>query len=250
MANSSEEKHEVFICFRGEDTRNTFTSHLNAAIRRVAIRTYIDHDLRRGEEIPQRLLKAIKDAKLSVIVFSENFASSKWCLDEVVNILECKKRNNQIVVPVFYRVDPAVVRNQIGIYGEAFAKHEHRFEGEMNKVRKWREALTEAANHSGWECSLNKVECEVVEGIAKDVIEKLNHVYIGDLDEQIRKFEQLAELQNQYYKAIPELEYLHIYQATVRRITELKMKRSIRLLRLTPDMLPYVGNFKSDPDFD
>ncbi|KAL4330959.1 hypothetical protein AHAS_Ahas13G0452200 [Arachis hypogaea] len=245
MANSSEEKHEVFICFRGEDTRNTFTSHLNAALRRLEIRTYIDHDLRRGEEIPERLLRAIKDAKLSVIVFSENFAASKWCLDEVVNILECKKRSNQIVVPVFYRVDPAVVRNQIGSYGDAFGKHEQRFEGEMNKVKIWREALTEAANHSGWGCSLNKVESEIVEGIAMDVMEKLNHVYVGDLDEQIRKFKQLAVLQDQYYKAIPVFDNLEIYRATVRRITELEMERSIRLLRLTPDMLPYVGNFKS-----
>ncbi|MED6155620.1 hypothetical protein PIB30_006791 [Stylosanthes scabra] len=245
MANSSEEnsKHEVFICFRGEDTRNTFTSHLNAALKRLDIRTYIDYDLRRGEEIPERLLRAIKDAKLSVIVFSESFAASKWCLDEVVNILECKKRSNQIIVPVFYRVNPSAVRNQIGSYGEAFGKHEQRFE--TDKVRKWRNALTEAANHSGWECSLNKVEYEIVEGIARDVMEKLNHVYVGDLDQQIRKFEQLAQLQDQYYNDIPNLENLEIYQSTVKRITQLKMERSIRLLRLTPDMLSYVGNYTS-----
>ncbi|XLT52841.1 hypothetical protein S245_045830, partial [Arachis hypogaea] len=89
------------------------------------------------------------------------------------------------------------------------------------------------------------VESEIVEGIAMDVMEKLNHVYVGDLDEQIRKFKQLAVLQDQYYKAIPVFDNLEIYRATVRRITELEMERSIRLLRLTPDMLPYVGNFKS-----
>ena len=87
MANSPEEKHEVFISFRGEDTCNTFTSHLNAAINRLEVRTYVDHDLRRGDDIPETLLGAIKDANLSVIVFSENFATSKWCLDEVMNIL-------------------------------------------------------------------------------------------------------------------------------------------------------------------
>ncbi|XLT52842.1 hypothetical protein HN873_045446, partial [Arachis hypogaea] len=89
------------------------------------------------------------------------------------------------------------------------------------------------------------VEYEIVEGIAKDVMEKLNHVYVGDLDEQIRKFEQLAELQEQYYNAITNVENLQIYQSTLERITQLKMERSIRLLRLTPDMLPYVGNFRS-----
>jgi hypothetical protein len=36
----------------------------------------------------QALLKAIEEAKLWVIVFSKNYASPKWCLDEVVKILE------------------------------------------------------------------------------------------------------------------------------------------------------------------
>lgn len=90
MAGSSS-SHEVFISFRGEDTRRTFTSHLNSALRRLSIRTYIDDNLERGDEIPEALIKAIEEAKLSVIVFSKNFANSRWCLDEVVKILECKK---------------------------------------------------------------------------------------------------------------------------------------------------------------
>jgi len=80
--------HEVFLSFRGEDTRKTFTSHLNSALRRSDIKTYIDDNLERGDEISQALHKAIGEAK---IVFSKNYATSKWCLDEVVKILECRK---------------------------------------------------------------------------------------------------------------------------------------------------------------
>jgi len=150
-----QETHEVFLSFRGEDTRKTFTSHLNSALRRLDIRTYIDDNLERGDEISQALLKAIEEAKLSVIIFSKNFATSKWCLDEVVKILECRKNKGQIILPVFYEVDPFHVRYQRGSYAEAFAKHDERYASTTNKVQKWRDALGEAANTSGWDSLSN-----------------------------------------------------------------------------------------------
>ncbi|XP_057448350.1 TMV resistance protein N-like [Lotus japonicus] len=245
--NSLPKKHEVFISFRSEDTRRTFTSHLDSAFKRLEITTYIDNNLESGDEIPATLVSAIEEAKLSVIVFSENYAASEWCLDELVKILECGKTRRQIVVPVFYDIDPSHVRNQRESYAEAFAKHERKFQGKMEKVQEWRKALLEAANLSGWDCNVSRVESELVENIAKDVLEKLDRVYVGDLDHQITKFEQLAQLQGDFYESIPTLENLNIHRATIQRITELKMERSVRLLRLTPDMLPYVhGNFKSD----
>lgn len=144
--------HDVFLSFRGEDTRYTFTSHLYSALTRLQIKTYIDNELERGDEISPSLLKAIDVAKVSVIVFSENYASSKWCLDELVKIMGCRNKNGQIIVPIFYHIDPTHVRNQTGSYAHAFAKHEQRFVYDMNKVQTWRLALAEAANLSGWDC--------------------------------------------------------------------------------------------------
>ena len=95
------------------------------------------------------LLEAIESSKISIIVFSKNYATSTWCLDELVKILECKK-NGQVVFPVFYKVDPSEVRRQIGTFGEALAKHEENFKYDMNKVQRWRAALNEASNLSGW----------------------------------------------------------------------------------------------------
>ncbi|KEH15484.1 disease resistance protein (TIR-NBS-LRR class) [Medicago truncatula] len=174
--------HEVFLSFRGEDTRKTFTSHLNSALRRLDIKTYIDDNLERGDEISQALLKEIDEAKLSVIVFSKNYATSKWCLDEVVKILECRKYKEQIILPDFYEVDPFHVRHQLGSL---------------------------SANHSGWDCSINRTEAELVEEIAMDVL-------IDTYENQVS------------------------HEATVQRITELKMKRSIHMLRLTREMLSYM----------
>ncbi|CAI8606753.1 unnamed protein product [Vicia faba] len=236
------ETHEVFLSFRGDDTRKKFTSHLNSALRRLDIKTYIDDNLERGDEISHALLKAIEEAKLSVIVFSKNYANSKWCLDEVVKILECRKSNRQVILPVFYEVDPFHVRHQRGSYAEAFAKHEERYANKMNMVQKWRDALGEAANTSGWDSlsNINRTESELVEEIAKDVMQKLNYVDVSDLSKQITKLEQLAELQLQYYKTISNYRNKESYEATVERITELKMIRSIRMLRLEPEMISYM----------
>ncbi|XP_058777238.1 disease resistance protein RPV1-like [Vicia villosa] len=243
--NTPQENHEVFISFRSDDTRKTFTSHLNGALKRLDIKTYIDNDLKSGDEIPTSLVNAIEEAKLSVVVFSKNYAESKWCLEELVKILECKETRGQVVVPVFYDVDPSDVRNQRGSYAEAFAKHEKNFE-EKKKVQEWRKGLTEAANFSGWDCNVNRTELELVEEIAMDVLEKVDRVYVGDLDHEIDKLEKLAKLQYQFYQSIITLENLNKYNATVRRITEIKMERSLRLLRLTPDLLSHLEGFSNN----
>ncbi|KAK3184121.1 hypothetical protein Dsin_031407 [Dipteronia sinensis] len=144
-----ETKFDVFISFRGEDTRCTFTSHLYAALRRRKINTFIDYDLRKGDSISPALIETIEDSCLSIIILSENYASSTWCLDELVKIVECKKTKGQIILPVFYHVVPSHVRKQTGSYGEAFAKHEKRFKETKDKVSSWRAALTAVTNLAG-----------------------------------------------------------------------------------------------------
>jgi len=93
------------------------------------------------------------------------------------------------------------------------------------------------------------MESEVIEKIANDVLEKLNRVYVGDLDQQIAKLEQLAQLQHQFYKQITTFENLQNHRATVQRLTELKMERSVRMLRLSPDMLSHLTDSKGNNDY-
>ncbi|KAH9781847.1 ADP-ribosyl cyclase/cyclic ADP-ribose hydrolase [Citrus sinensis] len=148
MASSSRnnKKYDVFVSFRGEDTRDNFTSHLYSALSRQNIQTFIDDQLNRGDEISESLVNAIEASAISVIVFSEGYASSRWCLDEVVKILKCKKEYAQIVIPIFYRVDPSDVRNQTGSFGDSFSKLEQRFKENSKKLLTWRKALKEAAS--------------------------------------------------------------------------------------------------------
>ena len=142
-------KFDVFLSFRGEDTRLGFVGHLYNALCQRGINTFIDNNLQRGEEISVGLFEVIECSRISIIVFSENYASSKWCLDELIKIVECKKKG-QLVLPVFYNIDPSEVRNQKGKFGEALSKHEEKLKD--YKVQSWREALFETTNISGWHC--------------------------------------------------------------------------------------------------
>ena len=152
-ASSSSSTHrwdyDVFLSFRGEDTRNNFTGHLYKALRDQGFDTFIDNDLQKGEEISMELLKLIELSMISIVVFSKNFASSTWCLNELVKIFECRN-NGQLILPIFYKVDPSEIRKQDGEFGIALAKHEEKFKDDTEKVQRWRKTLTRAANLSGF----------------------------------------------------------------------------------------------------
>lgn len=143
--------YDVFLSFRGEDTRTSFTGSLYHGLHQKGINVFIDdEELRRGEQISPSLLTAIEESRISIIVFSQNYANSTWCLDELAKILECWKTKGQLVFPVFYYVDPSSVRHQRGSFGTAMAKHEVTFKDDVERLKKWKKALFDAANFSGW----------------------------------------------------------------------------------------------------
>ncbi|KAM4092040.1 hypothetical protein ACB094_06G006500 [Castanea mollissima] len=172
--------HDVFLSFRGEDTRYNFTSHLYQALCDKGFNTFIDNDLRRGEEISTELLKAIELSMISIVVFSDNYASSGWCLDELVKILECRN-NGQMVLPVFYKVDPSEIRKQKGKVGVAMNHHEENLKDNKEKVQMWRIALTKATNLSGFHYKEGCIESETqfIQRIIKEIlVTKLNRTQL------------------------------------------------------------------------
>lgn len=70
----------------------------------------------------------------SIIVLLENYASSSWCLEELVKILECMKTRGQRVVPIFYNVDPSDVRKQRGNFGKALTEYEENLKENKKRV--------------------------------------------------------------------------------------------------------------------
>ncbi|KAJ4949864.1 hypothetical protein NE237_026717 [Protea cynaroides] len=140
--------YDVFLNFRGEDTRKNFTGFLNLVLKHRGMDVFFDSKkLWTGEAIGPALHKAIEGSKIFIPVFSEGYAHSKWCLLELVQIVRCHISKGQMVLPIFYHVKPSHVRYQIGSFEEAFRKHEKNFEPHI--VESWREALRVIGNLKG-----------------------------------------------------------------------------------------------------
>ncbi|KAG5227060.1 TMV resistance protein [Salix suchowensis] len=168
-----EHLYDVFLSFRGKDTRNNFTSHLYSNLVQRGINVYMDdRELQRGKTIEPALLKAIEESRFSVVVFSRDYASSPWCLDELVKIVQCMKEMGQTVLPVFYDVDPSEVAERKRKYEEAFGDHEQNFEENLEKVRNWKHCLATVANLSGWDIR-NRNESESIKIIVEYIQYKL-----------------------------------------------------------------------------
>ncbi|CAL5401810.1 unnamed protein product [Camellia sinensis] len=183
--------YHVFLSFRGEDTRKTFTDHLYTALKHRGFRTFRDDDeFERGENIKFELHKAIQESRISIVVFSKNYASSSWCLDELVMILKRRRTTEHVVLPVFYHVDPAHVRNQMESFEEAFTRHEERFHTEgaekkdewKGKIQEWRAALKEAADLAGMSLQnqVDGFESKFIHKIVEVVVDKLRCTILGN----------------------------------------------------------------------
>ncbi|MED6156724.1 hypothetical protein PIB30_017098 [Stylosanthes scabra] len=171
LSQSKNWKYDVFVSFRGE-TRFNFTDHLFAALHRHGILAFRDDTkLQKGGPISAGLLEAIEGSQVLIVVFSMNYASSTWCLQELANIADCIQIPGHSVLPVFYDVTPTEVRRQSGNYEKAFMKHEERFKDDaemMEQVQRWKGALTQVANLSGWDVN-DKSQSAEIEKIVKEV---------------------------------------------------------------------------------
>ncbi|KAL8262689.1 hypothetical protein R6Q59_024038 [Mikania micrantha] len=173
-------EYDVFLSFRGADTRNSFTDHLYTALKDAGIVTFLDdEEIETGEPLKPELESAIRSSRASIIVLSNNYASSTWCLDELVLILHQKRNCKQIAIPIFYHVEPTHVRKQQNSFEKAMADHKQKMETETDaekrsqfakKMESWKMALTEVADLKGRDVK-NRKETEFI----KEVVANIHH---------------------------------------------------------------------------
>ncbi|KAL3750023.1 hypothetical protein ACJRO7_011063, partial [Eucalyptus globulus] len=182
-------QYDVFLSFRGSDTRNTFTDHLYHSLTKagtIPLCVFRDENsIPIGEEFSSEILDAIARSKISIPIISENYASSKWCLCELVHIMHCKKSASHIVLPIFYKVSPSDVRHLKGNFGNAFYSSREHFD--EKDIQEGQRALNEVSHLIGWESQkiANGHEGKLIEHVVKNVISKLREDFQLNVPEQL-----------------------------------------------------------------
>ncbi|KAL3728992.1 hypothetical protein ACJRO7_033567 [Eucalyptus globulus] len=183
--------HDVFLNFRGPDTRHDIADYLYTSLTGVGIRTFRDSEkLRVGEEIGPELLQAIKQSKISIPIFSKGYAASKWCLMELVQMVECKEKWGQKIMPIFYDVEPSEVRNQIAIYGEGIQSHINKQQYTDETIQNWKAALKKVGELKGWELK-ERGKGELTKEVVQKLLIELKKNYLAvsnclvEMDDQV-----------------------------------------------------------------
>ncbi|XP_039165587.1 disease resistance protein RPV1 [Eucalyptus grandis] len=202
---------EVFLNFRGPDTRQSFTDCLYHSMDGAGIRVFRDdEEIRKGEVIKGELERAIKNSTIFMPIFSKNYACSPWCLRELAFRLDCSRNrdDNAIILPIFFDVDPDDVKLKTGPYHDALQKHEQKFGS--NLVQQWKKVLMEVAHIKGWDVK-DTGHGELIRSIVAEVLIKLNKREKILADHLVGIHDRVEDVMHLLDEGSPDVRYLVIH---------------------------------------
>ncbi|XP_056861224.1 disease resistance-like protein DSC2 isoform X1 [Raphanus sativus] len=198
--------YDVFLSFRGEDVRKGFLSHVVKEFKSKGISPFIDSEMERGQSVGPGLVGAIRQSRVAIVLLSRNYASSSWCLGELVEIMKCREEDKQRVITIFYEVDPSEVRKQTGDFGKAF---DETCVGKTEEVTHvWRQALKEVAGIAGYASSNCGSEADLINELASNVMGVLALTPSNDFDDfvgieaRVTEMKTMLSLQTKEVKVI------------------------------------------------
>ncbi|XP_048136646.1 disease resistance protein RPV1-like [Rhodamnia argentea] len=174
---SSGPSYEVFLSFRGPDTRHGFTDCLYHSMAAAGILVFRDDEsLRVGERIGGELLRAIENSKIYIPIFSTNYASSHWCLRELTYMVECSSKSNgsKEILPIFFDVEPVDVKLKTDVYRQNLSQIRKKFRTE---VKSWEKALIDVGKIKGWNLKKDEGQGNLIQLVIQAVLAKLNVSY-------------------------------------------------------------------------
>ncbi|XP_039162893.1 disease resistance protein RPV1-like [Eucalyptus grandis] len=174
---SSGSSYEVFLNFQGVDTRHGFTDFLYHGMVGAGILVFRDSEsLHVGKEIGAELLQAIENSKIYIPIFSANYASSCWCLRELVYMVECtlKSNGNKEILPIFLDVESVDVKLKTNLYKQTLSKHQEAF---CSEAESWQKALIAVGKIKGWNLKKDESQVDLIQSIIEAVLVKLNVRY-------------------------------------------------------------------------
>ncbi|XP_015166892.1 TMV resistance protein N-like [Solanum tuberosum] len=228
-------KYDAFLSFRGDDTRNNFVAHLYKRLQDIGINVFKD-DVKLGREkfISTELLKAIEESRTAIIIFSEDYASSTWCLEELTMIMECVDKKEQKAYPVCYNVEPSEIfietlcEAKSSSFAKALEKHREDFKANfekfatkheadlalrkkdetnhknnLEKVQRWKDALHRAAGIAGLNVrkTANGNEADSIDKIINDNFRNMHHTvsatekYLVGIESRMGEVKSLLKFQ-------------------------------------------------------
>jgi hypothetical protein len=127
-------KYDVFLNHRGPDVKDTFVAHLNDALCAAGFHPFLDaKSLIKGEHAYKSINEALSGVGVHVAIFSKGYAESKYCLDELHDMLESGK----LILPVFYGVEVEhLCRPYDGPFAAGLRQHKRR--GRHQDVERWK----------------------------------------------------------------------------------------------------------------
>lgn len=139
---------EVFINHRGPDVKGSFAAHLEDALKSVGIHPFLDKSAsKKGDLALKSIDYALEASKVHVAIVSKRYAESKYCLNELVDMLKSGKP----IIPIFYDVEPQHLRLALlsGPFAAAFEYHKNK--GREKEVELWTNALSKLAEITGFQ---------------------------------------------------------------------------------------------------
>ncbi|KAL9310560.1 putative TIR domain, P-loop containing nucleoside triphosphate hydrolase [Arabidopsis thaliana] len=226
-------RFNVFSSFHGPDVRKTLLSHMRKQFNFNGITMFDDQGIERSEEIVPSLKKAIKESRISIVILSKKYALSRWCLDELVEILKCKEVMGHRVMTIFYGVEPSDVRKQTGEFGFHFNETcAHRTNEDKQN---WSKALKDVGNIAGEDFLRWDNEAKMIEKIARDVSYKLNATPYRDFDgmvglqSHLREMESLLDLDYDGVKMVAISGAAGIGKTTIARALQSRLSNKFQL---------------------
>ncbi|XP_039165783.1 disease resistance protein RUN1-like [Eucalyptus grandis] len=207
-APASQGEYDVFLNFRGDDTRHGFTDFLYHDLNAAGVHVFRDEEkLPIGEVISAKLKQAIKNTIVYIPIFSETYASSKWCLRELKLMIDnvSESEDKKSILPIFFHVESDDVKLKKPLYEADLKKHEEDF---CDEVEGWKGALIKVTEHKGWVVTKDQSQAGIVRLVVTEVLEKLKikrklvtEHFMG-LDDQVKELMEFLNINHDDVRVI------------------------------------------------
>ncbi|XP_023633293.1 protein PHLOEM PROTEIN 2-LIKE A5 isoform X2 [Capsella rubella] len=171
---------QIFINFRGIKLRKNFISFLAAALRDARFNVFMDEDEPLGSDL-DNLFTRINESNIALVIFSKDYTTSKWCLDELAEIKKCKDQGHLRVIPIFYKIEPLVVKQLRGKFGDGFRDMKRNHQHEPERTQEWKDALVSIPLIKGMSLpeQSNMTDRDFINSMVDDIHLLLEHMESG-----------------------------------------------------------------------